>query len=211
MATAAINGNVVAVSIATATPALRLDMSLQRHSYRYCAGAATAGEINSLLYAGVDDATITAEAVEVGDAIETLLKKASGSWEALFGKTITVRSGRTYLVDNSGLVPGAAPNHFFVTGGKEVWAKVSQDDYIAARDVRRVEEAIATRRERGDTYDYLDPKKLYAKSRETGGAGNPVVAAVAAARVSIAAASADIDAALIAASGRKDIVALIRS
>ncbi|MFJ2401246.1 hypothetical protein ACIOUE_08060 [Streptomyces xanthochromogenes] len=209
MATASITGAVVAVNVEGATP-LRLDMSLQRHSYRHCATSTVAGEINSLLYASVDDATVTAEAVEVGEQVETLLAKAKGSWKALFGKTLTVGSGRTYLVDNSGLNPNGSPNHFFVTGGTGVWSKVSQADYVAARDVRRAEEAITARRGRGDTYDYLDSKKLNEKRAEPGGATNPVVQAVQAARVSIAAASAD-DAALIAASGRKDLVTLIRS
>ncbi|MER5726873.1 hypothetical protein ABT084_00725 [Streptomyces sp. NPDC002138] len=209
MATASITGAVVVVNVEGDTP-LRLDMSLQRHSYRHCATSTTAGELNSLLYAAVDNATITAEAVEVGEQIEGLLAKAKGSWKALFGKTLTVGSGRTYLVDNSGLNPNGSPNHFFVTGGANVWAQVSQADYVAARDVRRLEEAIATRRERGDTYDYVNPKKLNEKQREAGGAANPVVAAVLAARVSLDAAAAD-DTAFIAVSGRKDLVSLIRN
>ncbi|MFJ5547921.1 hypothetical protein [Streptomyces sp. NPDC093225] len=209
MATASITGNVVTLNAQGATP-LTLGMSLQRHSYRHCATATVAAEVNSLLHAGIDDATVIAEAVEVGVQVEKLLAKADGSWKALFGKTLTVGSGRTYLVDNSALNPNGSPNHFFVTGGDGVWAKVSQADYVAARDVRRVEEAIDARRGRGDTYDYLNPKKLNEKRGEPGGQGNPVVAAVQAARVSIAAASAD-DTALIAASGRKDLVALIRN
>ncbi|MFI6642622.1 hypothetical protein [Streptomyces sp. NPDC050504] len=209
MATATITGNVVNVRVEGTTP-LQIGMSLQRHSYRHCATATVAAVTNSLLHASVDDATITAEAVEVGEQIEKILAKPKSGWQALFGKSLVVRSGRTYLVDNSALNPNGSPNHFFVTGGDGVWAGVSQADYIAARDVRRLEEAISTRRERGDTYDYLNPKKLHEKQNEPGGAANPVVQVVQAARVSLAAASAD-DTALIAASGRKDVVALIRN
>ncbi|MEU3671920.1 hypothetical protein [Streptomyces virginiae] len=115
---------------------------------------------------------------------------------------------RWTLVDNSALNPNGSPNHFFVTGGDGVWAKIPQFDYVAARDVRRVEEAIATRQERKDKYDYLDPKEFAAKQAESGGRDNPVVAVVAA-RVSLGQASSD-DKALIAASGRKDIVDLLR-
>ncbi|MFD9572029.1 hypothetical protein ACFWBI_19515 [Streptomyces sp. NPDC059982] len=209
MATASITGNVVNVDIEGATP-LRLGMSLQRHSYRHCATSPAAVALNSLYHSTVDDATIIAEAVEVGEQAEALLLKAGGKWAALFGKTLTVGSRRTYLVDNSALNPNGSPNHFFVTGGDGVWAKIPQLDYIAARDVRRVEEAIAARQTRKDKYDYLDPKKFAAKQAESGGGDNPVVLAVVAARVSIALASPD-DKALLAASGRKDIVDLIRN
>ncbi|MFG2622625.1 hypothetical protein ACGFXC_33935 [Streptomyces sp. NPDC048507] len=208
MATASITGNVVNVDVEGTTP-LRLGMSLQRHSYRHCANSAS-GALNSLLHSEVDDATIIAEAVEVGEQIEGLLLKSGGKWASLFGKTLTVGSRRTYLVDNSALNPNGSPNHFFVTGGDGVWAKIPQADYVAARDVRRVEEAITTRQTRKDKYDYLDPKQFAAKQAETGGGDNPVVLAVVAARVSIALASRD-DKALIAVSGRKDIVDLIRN
>ncbi|MFE9451750.1 hypothetical protein [Streptomyces sp. NPDC006739] len=52
--------------------------------------------------------------------------------------------------------------------------------------------------------------QFHEKRVEIGGASNPVVQAVQAARVSIAAASGD-DTPLIAASGRRDVVTLIRS
>ncbi|MFJ9559010.1 hypothetical protein ACIRQQ_03085 [Streptomyces fuscichromogenes] len=205
--TAAINGPVVSVDIVSEPP-LRLDMSLLRHSFRHC-GTGASAEKNSLLYASVDDATIVAEALEVGLQVTKLLGKAKGKWSAVFGETLTVASGRTYLVDNSGLNANGAPNHFFVTGGTGVWANVSQAEFVAARDVRLVEEAIANRRGGGDTYDYLGSGKLYEKSQENGGQGNRVVVAVAAARVSIAAVSGDAN--LIAVSGRQDIVDLIRN
>ncbi|KJY16149.1 MULTISPECIES: hypothetical protein [unclassified Streptomyces] len=208
MAIATITGNVVNLGVEGATP-LQLTMSLQRHSYRHCANSAS-GALNSLFHSTVDDVTFVAEAVEVGEMIEELLLKAGGKWASLFGKTLTVGSRRTYLVDNSSLNPNGSPNHFFVTGGDGVWAKIPQFDYVAARDVRRVEEAIATRQERKDKYDYLDPKKFAAKQAESGGRDNPVVVAVVAARVSLGQASSD-DKALIAASGRKDIVDLLRN
>ncbi|GAA2625005.1 MULTISPECIES: hypothetical protein [Streptomyces] len=208
MATATITGNVVNLSVEGTTP-LQLSMSLQRHSYRHCANSAS-GALNSLFHSTVDDATFIAEAVEVGELIEGLLLKAGGKWAPLFGKTLTVGSRRTYLVDNSALNPNGSPNHFFVTGGDGVWAKIPQFDYVAARDVRRVEEAITIRHQRQDKYDYLDPKKLAAKQAEPGGRDNPVVVAVVAARVSLGQASSD-DKALIAASGRKDIVDLLRN
>ncbi|GAA3020975.1 hypothetical protein GCM10020229_35250 [Kitasatospora albolonga] len=216
MATAAINGNVVTVDI-DSTPPLRLDMSLQRHSYRHCGTAATAAGVNSLLHASVDDATIVAEALEVGGLLETLLASSKGKWGPLFGRSLTVTSGRTYLVDNSGLVPGAAPNHFFVTGGRAVWAGMTQAEFLAARDVRRVEDELQQRRTAGDTYPYLDAKRFAAKEAEPGpggaagvagrgGAVNPVVRAVVAARVSIV----GVDSTRLATlSGRGDIVALI--
>ncbi|MFJ2740637.1 hypothetical protein ACIO3O_13310 [Streptomyces sp. NPDC087440] len=209
MATASITGAVLTVNVEGSTP-LRLDMSLQRHSYRHCATSTVAGTINSLLHSNVDDATIVAEGIEVGEQVEKLLAKAKGDWKSLFGKSLTVASGRTYLVDNSALNPNGSPNHYFVTGGEDVWAKISQADYTAARDVRRVEEAIAARRRRDDTYDYLNPKKFHDKESEPGGATNPVVLAVRAARTSLGQATAD-DTTLIAVSGRKDLVALIRN
>ncbi|MFE2170492.1 hypothetical protein ACFXB3_36330 [Streptomyces sp. NPDC059447] len=208
MATATITGNVVNVDVEGTWP-LRLGMSLQRHSYRHCGSSPAAVALNSLFHASVADATILAEAVEVGEFVEGLLRKSSGRWADLFGKDLTVRSGRTYLVDNSALNPNGSPNHFFITGGTGVWARISQADYLAARDLRRVEDELSTRRLRGDTYDYVDPKALHAKSREEGGADNPVVRAVNAARVSLAAGSRD-HAPLIAASGRADLVALVR-
>ncbi|MEV6682964.1 hypothetical protein AB0N09_39805 [Streptomyces erythrochromogenes] len=208
MATATITGNVVNLSVEGATP-LQLSMSLQRHSYRHCANSAS-GALNSLLHSSVEDATIIAEAAEVGEQVEGLLLKAGGKWASLFGKTLTVGSRRTYLVDNSALNPNGSPNHFFVTGGDGVWAKIPQLDYVAARDVRRVEEAIDTRQQRKDKYDYLDPKKFAAKQSEPGGGDNPVVLAVVAARVSLGQAAGD-DTALIATSGRKDIVDLLRN
>ncbi|CAM5239938.1 hypothetical protein GCM10010329_45330 [Streptomyces spiroverticillatus] len=208
MATAAIAGAVLTVNVGGDTP-LRLDMSLQRHSYRHC-GTGAAAVANSLLHASVTDATMIAEGIEVGDKVEELLKKAKGSWKALFGKTLTVTSKRTYLIDNSGLNPNGSPNHFFVTGGPDVWAGISAADYAAARDIRLLELAIAARRQRSDTYDYLNPKKLLEKEQETGGTTNPVVVAVRTARTSLRQASAD-DTTLIAASGSKDVVELVRT
>jgi len=46
------------------------------------------------------------------------------------------------MVDNTGLMPNAFPDHFFVTGGPGVWAAMTQNEYIAARSLRLVEEAI---------------------------------------------------------------------
>ncbi|MGW6413210.1 hypothetical protein ACWF95_39780 [Streptomyces vinaceus] len=211
MATSSIvNGNVLCVKVEGAYP-LTIDMSLQRHHYRYCGSATVAGELNSLLHADVDDDMVRAEGVEVGDQLEALLKKSGGKWAPLFGKTLTVTSKRTYLVDNSALNPSGAPNHFFVTGGDSVWAGMSQGDFITARDVRRIEEVLAERRARKDKTAYLDPKEFRAKAAEPGArTGNPVVAAVLAARANIGQASAD-DTDLSAASGRDDIVAIIRA
>jgi hypothetical protein len=208
MANAVIAGNVVMLTVTSSHGALTLDMSLQRHHYRYC-GSGTATQLNSLMYATVDDAKVVAEAVEVGVQIEALLKKSGTKVAVLFGKNLRVSSGRIYLVDNSTLNPQGFPNHFFVTQGPDVWGAMSANQYVAASAIRRVDEAIAARRAFGDTVNYLDAKVLQAKWAEPGGQ-NPVVTSYLAAHTALLPVP-DADTALGRVSGQPVIVARARA
>ncbi|NOK32783.1 hypothetical protein D7W79_18605 [Corallococcus exercitus] len=184
-------------------------MSLQRHHYRYC-GSAAAAALNSLLHAAVTDATVTAEALEVGDQIEKLLKAKGATYKVLFGKNLTTKSGRVYVVDNSALNPNGSPNHFFVTSGPSVSDRMSMDAFVSASALRRVEEAIADRRARGDKLNYLDAKALIELRGSTGGQTNPVILAYIAARTALMASGPKWDTKLGEVSGRADLVTLTR-
>lgn len=207
MATSAIVGVEVDAIVTDGKITRTISMSLQRHHYRYCAGAGAA-VVNSLLYASVTDPTILAEAVEVGTQIENVLTKGGGI-KALFGKDLTVASGRVYLVDNSALDPSGAPNHFFVKSGVALWDAMTSDEFVAARAIRLVEEAIGRRQARKDGVNYVDPKQLQALRSSPGGAGNEVLDAYFKAHPLLTAVP-DADAKLGVVSGRADIVGCAR-
>lgn len=207
MPSAQINGNVVNLTVSASWGPLQLSMSLQRHHYRYCAAGAGA-PINSLMYASVADTVVTSEALEVGTQIEAMLKNAK-SYEVLFGKTLTVTSKRTYIVDNNGLAPKQPPNHFFVTGGGSVWAQMALNEYTAASSIRRVEEAIAAKQAKGDKNNYRDLKTVI-QVRNSGGRDNPVIAAYAAAHVQLNAVP-NADKNLTAVSSQPAIVSVARN
>lgn len=124
MPTAIINGNVINLTLSPDKGGpLNLDMSLQRHHYRYCANAG-ALVLNSLLYADVTDQTVIAEAIEVGTQMERLLN-GNHRAQVLFGVQFKCKSGRAYLVDNTALNPNGFPNHFFPTAGPSLWAAMN--------------------------------------------------------------------------------------
>jgi hypothetical protein len=208
MATAKISDNHVFLTVDVRGRNLQMGMSLQRHKYDYC-GSAESAPLNSLIYASVPDGDLVEDAVEVGRQIERVLGKAKVPYTALFGKTFTTESRRVYLVDNKDLKPSGWPDHFFVAGGPAVWAEMSQDEFVAACALRRLEEAIAVRTARGDKRNYRDPDAVFALSRERGGAGNKVVAAYRAAKPlfnKVPHAYAE----LAAVSGRVDLVDAVR-
>lgn len=206
MPTATLNINVINLVVNSKQGALNLDMSLQRHHYRYCANAG-ALQLNSLLYASVTDQEALADATEVGTQMERLLNNDHRP-QVLFGVQFKCKSGRVYLVDNTALNPKGFPNHFFPTSGTALWAQMSQNNFVAACAIRRVEEAINSRSESTRT-DYLNGKRLHEIQREAGIA-NPVIAAYAAAHTALQAVPGD-DPKLIGLSGRADIVGLARS
>ena len=139
MPTAMINTNEIYLNVGT-PGVLQLKMSLQRHHYCYCHDA-DALQINSLLYSSVTEQNAITDVLEVGAQMERLLN-SNHRPHALFGVQFRCLSGRTYLVDNSALNPNGFPNHFFPTSGTSVWGRMTQKEYIAARAIRRVEEAI---------------------------------------------------------------------
>jgi hypothetical protein len=208
MATAALNGVVVTVTVQVQKVSLTIDMSLQRHHYRFC-GSGVAAVLNSLFFASVTDETVVAEGVEVGQQIENMLR-AGAKYSALFGKQLTTKSGRTYLVDNSALDAKGWPNHFFVTGGTSVWGNMSMQQFVAASAIRRVEAAIDAKRALGDKTNYLDAKSLHS-IRASAGIQNPVIAAFAAASTALTALPRADDQKMEAVSGRADLVALTRA
>jgi hypothetical protein len=71
-----------------------------------------------------------------------VLSCRTNEWQARGASDSVLGRHRTYMVDNTGLMPNAFPDHFFVTGGPGIWAAMTQNEYIAARSLRLVEEAI---------------------------------------------------------------------
>lgn len=209
MSSAVITANVVHLTVAVGKGNLILDMSLQRHAYNYC-GSGAALAVNSLLYYSVDDATIIAEAQEVGDQLETLIAKPKFKWDSLFGKDLKVASGRVYLVDNSALNPNGSPNHFFIKSGPSVWNAMSQDEFAAASAIRRTDQAIAARAARGDKTNYRDAKTLNALRNSPGGANNPVIVCYVAAHTALGQVP-NADPMLVKVSGEPEIVARARA
>ena len=165
MPKAVIVNNVVQLTVETLKAQLKLDMSLQRHHYRYC-GAGAALVMNSLLYYSVTDSTVINDVIDVGDSMERLLGKNFRP-QVLFGVQFKCHSGRVYLVDNTALNPKGFPNHFFPTSGPSLWAKMSQNEYVAASAIQRVEEAINARppNARGQ---FLDGSKLHKIAAQAG-------------------------------------------
>ncbi len=207
MPTAVINGVRVRLNLQTRL-ALSLDMSLQRHHYRYC-GAGAAQPMNSLLYASVTNEEVITDVLEVGQQMERLLNNDHRA-KKLYGVEFKCKIGRVYLVDNAGLNPNAFPNHFFPTRGPSLWQRMSQNEYVAGRSaVRRVEEAINAKPAKSRT-DFLDGDRLRKIRQEPGGAANAVVAAYVAARTALNAVAAA-DPMLAEVSTRNDIVTLARS
>jgi hypothetical protein len=206
MPNATLNNNVINLVVDSKQGDLNLDMSLQRHHYRYCANAG-ASQANSLLYASVTDQEVLTDATEVGAQMERLLNNDHRP-QVLFGVQFKCKSGRVYLVDNTSLNPRGFPNHFFPTSGTALWAQMSQNSFAAACAIRRVEEAINDRPASSRT-DFLNGKRLHEIQKEAGIA-NPVIAAYTAARSALQAVPQD-DPKLAGLSGRADIVGLARS
>jgi hypothetical protein len=209
MATATIANNVVNLTVNIPGGTLTLDMSLQRHHYRYCAGGAGAPK-NSLMYATVADAAVITDCTEVGQQIEAILNKTNAKPQDLFGKNLTVKSGRIFLVDNSALNPKGYPNHFFVIGGASVWSDMSMAEYVAAAALRRVELAIQQRKDRGDKTNYYDAKTLNDLFNQPGGQTNPVIAAYVAANTALLAVPT-VDAKMVQLSNNAPLVARARA
>jgi hypothetical protein len=205
MATVTQNGSVLNVALTGLQTALTIDISLQRHHYAFCAGA-NAEAVNSLFFSTVTVAQVIADCQEVGTQIERLLLKNFRP-QVMFGVTFTTASQRGYLVDNSALDANSFPNHFYVVSGPGVWGQMTQAEFVAARDVRRVEEAIAAR---SDKDKFLDPKQFLAFRQTPGAAANPVVQAYAAAAISVRAAANSIDH-LVAVSGQPKIMTVIQA
>lgn len=205
MPTASIQGNVVSLVMTPKRGSLRIDMSLQRHHYRYC-GSGAALRLNSLLYANVTDINVITDATEVGTCIEQLLNSDHRA-QVLFGKELRCTSGRIYLVDNSALNPKGFPNHFFPVKGSLLWAKMTQNKYVAASAIRRVELEI-NKKLVGERGNYVDGKSFYL-IRNRQGLANPVIAAYAAAHTALGPVP-NADDNLARVSGRKDIVSLAR-
>lgn len=172
MPTAVINGNVVNLTVNAKSGTLNVDMSLQRHHYRYCSGG-VGQALNSLLYYNVTDQNVLDDATDVGKQMERLLNKNYKA-QVLFGVSFQCTSGRAYLVDNTGLNPKAFPNHFFVATGPSVWKGMKLNQYTAAVLIRRVQEAIQNRSDK----DYRDPKVVHKVRYDGhGGQNNPVILA----------------------------------
>lgn len=206
MATAVLVTNVVQLTVGMPRGNLVLTMSLQRHHYVYC-GAGGAAPKNSLFHHNVPTVDILANVVEIGGQMERLLKKNAP--KTLFGLTFQSKDGRTYLVDNSGLNPNQDPNHFFPIGGTSLWGQMSQNDYVAASAIRRVEEAIDAKAVPSRS-DFLNYQKLDA-IRTAVGITHPIVAAYIAARTALLAIPTAQDAKLGLLSGRSDIVNMARN
>jgi hypothetical protein len=206
MANANIVDNVVHLTVSTSEIILNLDMSLQRHHYRFCATGAALAK-NSLLFASVSPNEVIADVIEVGKQIERLLNNNHRP-QVLFGVQFRSPSGRLYLVDNTALKPNGFPNHFFPTSGPSVWDEMTQNEYVAASAIRRVEQAINARAA-SERNKLLDGQQLHAMQQQAGIA-NPVIAAYTAARVALNAVP-NADANLNLVSGRQDLVTLART
>lgn len=204
MATAVVVTNVVQLTVELPRGNLALTMSLQRHHYEYC-GAGGAAPKNSLFHHNVLIVDILANAVEIGEQMEKLLKKNAP--KKLYGVTFQSSNGRTYLVDNSGLNPNQDPNHFFPIGGASLWAEMSKNDYVAASAIRRVEEAINAKAVPTRS-DFLDYQKLKAINKAV--KTHPIIAAYVGARTALGDIPTSQDAKLGLLSGRSDIVNMAR-
>ena len=185
MPTVTIVGNVCFLTLGTPIGQLTIDMSLQRHHYRYCAQGVAAA-LNSMMYANLTEDQVIADINELGSKLEELSKKSGFNPTKWFGKEFTVPSKRIYLVDNTILNPNGYPNHFFVTQGPSVWEKMNQNEWLAAQAIRRIEEAINQKIQRGDTKNYLDQKTIGRDiAANPGGGGNPVLICYISARTAL--------------------------
>jgi hypothetical protein len=184
MSNAVINGNVVNLTITSSSVTLNLVMSLQRHHYRYC-GTGNGLAMNSLLYALVTDQQVLDDVREVGQAMEGLLNNNHRP-QVLFGVEFKTRSNRVYMVDNAALNPNGLPNHFFPTKGPSLWSNMTQNEYVAASAIRRVEEAI-NNKNLSERNKFLDVKQVHNIRFQTGGGGaqNPVILAYVAAQTAL--------------------------
>ena len=209
---AALNGNTIRLTITHDRATFSLDFSLQRHHYRHCA---TAGALvlNSLLYSMVTDQDCVADAQALGADIEALLDKENAKKKYdlanLYAKQFSLKArGRTYMVDNVAMIPQQPVNHFFVVSGANVWGGMTQNQYVAARDLRRVEEAIVAKGSKAEhtTIDYVKKHRL-----APGSLLNPVWVSYNAARTSFALVPGGDDANLGKVSGKDKIVKVIRA
>lgn len=205
MAKAKIVNNVVQLTVQALKGTLKLDLSLQRHHYRYC-GTGNAIAKNSLLYFSVTDANVLADVVQVGKQMERLLKKNFRP-QVLFGVQFRGNNSRRYLVDNTALNPKQFPNHFFPTSGPLVWGKMSQREFAAASAIRRVEEAINSKPS-GSRGQFLKGQRLHAIIRQPGGQFNPVIRAFRGASTAFIGVSRTSLRKIGLVSGRTDLVAL---
>lgn len=213
--------DVVVLTLAVSAPlvpmVLRLDCSLQRHSYLYLDGA-SAKVVNSILHFDILAVAVAADLESVGKQLKVkleallrlpsnqrdafgnqvlqdaggLAQNANGNLlEAAIGGTLfgdyTADSKRVYRVDNVAINRTRPPNHCYPISGPDLWANVSQTAFAAAATLRRLQ--LEMRRYPGNEKPGWLAEKWKSLQYVGPAAGNTTYAAISGARTQIKAAS----------------------